>query len=69
MRGVAEALEKLTPAKVAAAMQVSETNPLVGLEGRTSLLVNLGKALKVNATYFGASARPGNLIGASPLSF
>ncbi|EIW61121.1 DUF1688-domain-containing protein [Trametes versicolor FP-101664 SS1] len=58
----AEALEKITPAKVAAAMQVSEANPLVGLEGRTSLLVNLGKALKANATYFGASARPGNLI-------
>lgn len=46
IRDAAEALEKITPAKVAAAMQVSEANPLVGLEGRTSLLANLGKALK-----------------------
>ncbi|KAI0365166.1 DUF1688-domain-containing protein [Pilatotrama ljubarskyi] len=58
----AEGLARITAPKVAAAMQVSEANPMVGLEGRTSLLVNLSKALKANSTYFGDSARPGNLV-------
>ncbi|KAI0628934.1 DUF1688-domain-containing protein [Trametes polyzona] len=58
----AEGLAKITAPRVAEAMQVSEANPMVGLEGRTSLLVNLSKALKANETYFGTSARPGNLV-------
>ncbi|KAH9884629.1 hypothetical protein C8Q73DRAFT_660704 [Cubamyces lactineus] len=58
----AEGLARLTVPKVASAMQVSESNPMVGLEGRTSLLVNLSKALKANTTYFGDSPRPGNLV-------
>lgn len=44
-------------------MQVSESNPMVGIEGRTSLLVNLGMALKANAQFFGADGRPGNIVG------
>ena len=36
---------------------------MTGLEGRTSLLVNLADALKGNTEYFGPDARPGNLIG------
>ncbi|KAI0672608.1 hypothetical protein C8Q78DRAFT_1078120 [Trametes maxima] len=58
----AEGLARITAPKVASAMQVSDTNPMVGLEGRTSLLANLSKALKANTTYFGDSARPGNLV-------
>ncbi|KAI0761540.1 hypothetical protein BD413DRAFT_607139 [Trametes elegans] len=37
-------------------VHVSDANPIVGLEGCTSLLVNLSKALKANSTYFGNSA-------------
>ena len=44
-------------------MQVSESNPMVGIEGRTSLLFNLGKALKGNTQFFGIDARPGNIVG------
>lgn len=44
-------------------MQVSSTNVLVGVEGRTSLLYNLSTALKLNPQYFGEEARPGNIIG------
>ncbi|KAH9857373.1 hypothetical protein C2E23DRAFT_881004 [Lenzites betulinus] len=58
----AEGLARVTVPEVAAAMQVSDANPMVGLEGRTSLLINLSKALKANTTYFGTSARPGGLV-------
>ena len=44
-------------------MQVSESNPMVGIEGRTSLLFNLGMALKANAQFFGTDGRPGNIVG------
>ena len=44
-------------------MQVSESNPMVGIEGRTSLLFNLGKALKANTQSFGTDGRPGNIVG------
>jgi Protein of unknown function (DUF1688) len=53
-------------------MQVGSANPMVGLEGRASLLRNLSHALKSNATFFGAEGRPGNMIGPSmcpPLRF
>ncbi|CAL1709458.1 unnamed protein product [Somion occarium] len=58
----AEGLSRITTEATASAMQVSETNPMVGIEGRTSLLQNLSKALKANPTYFGTDARPGNLV-------
>ena len=36
---------------------------MVGIEGRISLLFNLGKALKGNARFFGTDGRPGNIVG------
>jgi hypothetical protein len=36
---------------------------MVGLEGRTSLLVNLSEALKASPSLFGKDGRPGNMIG------
>lgn len=36
---------------------------MVGLEGRTSLLVNLSKALSSHSEFFGSDARPGNIVG------
>jgi hypothetical protein len=44
-------------------MQVSEANPMVGIEGRAALLFNLSKALQSSPHFFGAEARPGNIIG------
>jgi len=58
----AKGLENITSEKTAEAMQVSESNPMVGIEGRTSLLFNLGKALQANAQFFGVDGRPGNII-------
>ncbi|OCH90827.1 DUF1688-domain-containing protein [Obba rivulosa] len=58
----AEGLARITPERTAAAMQVSESNPMVGIEGRTSLLQNLSSALKANPTFFGPDARPGNML-------
>ncbi|KAI0316040.1 DUF1688-domain-containing protein [Amylostereum chailletii] len=58
----AAGLANITPEKIAKAMQVGSSNPMVGLEGRSSLLVKLSNALKQNPTFFGAEGRPGNLI-------
>ena len=44
-------------------MQVSESNPMIGIEGRTSLLFNLAKALKGNTQFFGIDGRPGHIVG------
>lgn len=57
-------LKKLTPEILAKGMQVSESNPMSGLEGRTGLLLRLSSALK-NRELFGSNGRPGNMIGES----
>ena len=55
-------LGSFTPELLAKGLQVdTETNPLEGLEGRTGLMANLGKAL-ANETYFGKDGRPGNIL-------
>ena len=56
-------LGDITSEKVARAMQVDDSNPMVGIEGRSSLLFSLGKALKASPEFFGRDGRPGNLIG------
>lgn len=45
------------------------SNPMTGLEGRTTLLVSLAAALKQNPEFFGVDGRPGNMIGTSPVTF
>lgn len=64
---LAKGLASVTAEKTAAAFQVTESNPMVGLEGRTLLLVNLSKALSSNPEFFGQDARPGNIIGGDTL--
>jgi len=54
-------LERLTIQQLAKALQVSEDNPISGLEGRAGLLSGLGVALK-NAALFGKDGRPGNML-------
>lgn len=58
----APALEKLSADTLAKGMQVSEANPMSGLEGRANLLTRLGTALRTSKAIFGKDARPGNMI-------
>jgi len=58
----ATALERLTAEMLAKGMQVSETNPMSGLEGRANLLTRLSIALRSDQTIFGKDERPGNMI-------
>ena len=56
------ALRRLTLQTMATGLQVTESNPITGLEGRTGLLTRLGGALG-NQQLFGVEARPGNMLG------
>lgn len=58
----ASALQKLTPEQLAKGMQVSDTNPMSGLEGRTNLLSKLAGALRSRTDMFGRDNRPGNMV-------
>ena len=66
---IAQGLARINVDKVAEAMQVSATNPMVGLQGRTALLVRLSTALTSNPKFFGDDARPGNMLGKCTLYF
>ena len=57
----ATALKNLTPDQLAKGLQVSESNPMSGLEGRTALLIRLGDALK-RRDMFGDDQRPGCML-------
>lgn len=58
----AAALLKLRASDLAEVFQMSESNPLVGLDGRTALLHRLGEALRAQPQIFGAEGRPGFLF-------
>lgn len=60
---LAAGLAKITADRTATAMQVTESNPMTGLEGRASLLFNLSNALTSSPEFFGAEGRPGNIVG------
>lgn len=60
LRTDAKGLKTITVEQLKKAFQVSETNPLVGLEGRCQLLKRLGFALE-NSEFF-LEGRPGNLV-------
>ncbi|KAH0542274.1 hypothetical protein FGG08_003301 [Glutinoglossum americanum] len=54
-------LKRLTVEVLAKGLQVTEHNPLTGLDGRAGLLIRLGDALN-NQELFGVDARPGNML-------
>lgn len=58
----AEGLRTMTVDIMARGLQVSDSNPIAGLEGRTGLLVRLADAMQ-NHNLFGADGRPGNMLG------
>lgn len=60
LRVDAAALVGLDDERLAAAFQVSDANPLVGLPGRAGLLRKLGEALRESSWFPGA--RPGGLV-------
>jgi len=61
LRADAAGLIPLAPNAIGHAFQVSDSNPLVGVDGRAALLRNLGQALKSRADIFGADARIGGM--------
>ena len=58
----AQGLRQLSQAKLEAGFQVSQTNPLIGLAGRLTLLHKLGQALAAQPERFGDPPRPGHLV-------
>ncbi|KAJ3217004.1 hypothetical protein HDU67_008649 [Dinochytrium kinnereticum] len=64
----AESLTKVTADALCASFQVTDQNPLVGVEGRVQLLQSLGKVLAAHPKFFGGSdpsagsRRPGNMV-------
>ncbi|CAD6576910.1 MAG: hypothetical protein ASARMPRED_007942 [Alectoria sarmentosa] len=54
-------LKRLSVEHLAKGLQVTEDNPMAGLEGRAGLLSRLGDALK-NSALFGAEGRPGHML-------
>ena len=58
----AQGLSQLTVETLAAGLQVSPENPLIGLSGRLELLQRLGNTIAQNPQLFGSeNPRPGNL--------
>ena len=55
-------LSRITADATAKTLEVTSTNPMTRLEGRTSLLASLNAALQSISLYFGQSARPGNML-------
>ena len=58
----AAGLRSLVTDRLASAFQVSEVNPLLGLNGRAMLLRRLGEALQEQPEIFGEQGRPGGLF-------
>jgi hypothetical protein len=60
----AAGLQQLTESDLAQGFQVTDENPIVGLQGRLNLLRNLGKVLAQHPQLFGSEQpRPGHLVG------
>jgi hypothetical protein len=58
-----QGLRRLDTNAIARGLQVTDKNPLDGLEGRASLLVRLADALAYQQQMFGDNGRPGNMLG------
>ncbi|MBC7434766.1 MAG: URC4/urg3 family protein [Bdellovibrionales bacterium] len=58
----AKGLQAITAARLGDAFQVAPDNPLIGLEGRATLLRRLGDAVQAQPAVFGSPARPGGLF-------
>lgn len=63
-RADARKLQQIDAAMLSSMFQVTDDNPLVGLEGRARLLRRLGETLLMQPDTFGADGRPGGLFDA-----
>jgi hypothetical protein len=61
LKATATGLQSLTLEKLNSAFQVSSNNPLIGTEGRLSLLKNLGKTIALKKDIF-PGERPGGIV-------
>lgn len=61
LRATAKGLQNLTRETLSTAFQVSPSNPLIGVDGRLSLLKNLGKTIEEKPELF-PGGRPGSLV-------
>lgn len=61
MKATATGLQSLTAKRLKEAFQVTEENPLVGVEGRLSLLQNLGRTVAEKRELF-PLGRPGSIV-------
>ena len=64
LRVDAAALSRIDANALAQVFQVSDSNPLVGLDGRAALLRLLGAAMAAQPDVYGAHGRPGRLFDA-----
>ena len=62
LRADAGGLSRIDAAAIERGFQVSGDNPLIGVEGRASLLRNLGRALAARPDLFGTPGRIGGLV-------
>jgi hypothetical protein len=53
----------MTTEKLASGFQISDSNPILGIESRAALLRSLGESLLEHPEVFGNQGRPGNLVG------
>lgn len=56
-------LERLETSVLADGFQVSDSNPMLGVDSRAALLRSLGQSLLAHPDVFGAEGRPGRLVG------
>lgn len=56
-------MKQLDTDKLAQGFQVSDSNPMLGVDSRAALLRSLGQSLLDHPDEFGAEGRPGNLVG------
>jgi hypothetical protein len=63
LKGTGKGLQQLTTSALAEGFQVSNSNPMLGVQSRADLLRRLGKSLLAHSDILGADGRPGNLVG------
>lgn len=56
-------LAQLTTEALAKGLQVTDNNPMLGVESRANLLKGLGRSLLAHPNIFGDAGRPGNAVG------
>ena len=62
-------LAQLSTETLAEGLQVTDSNPMLGVESRANLLRALGRSLLAHPDIFGENGRPGNAVGKHITSF